>query len=207
MCPLCEDRNDPSGKKNRMIGCDGCDKWYHWSCVGITQKNKPGKKDDWYCQNCRPKHNGEVKPVVKTPAQKKSFDVTEKSSKQKESWITSTNGDISKSADKEDKEEAEPDLRSYLDTGDDDSSDELNSHQASSSSQKSSKPGSEINQPSGTDDSFYQDFISENPLVISEEPEVKLKVQLSKKTDFKGDGSGPEETLAKVYFRYKIQNI
>ena len=43
-----------------MIGCDGCDKWFHWSCVGINQKNKPGKKDDWFCPDCRPKQNGEV---------------------------------------------------------------------------------------------------------------------------------------------------
>ena len=31
ICPVCQDKNDPSNpgdEKNRMIGCDGCDKWY-----------------------------------------------------------------------------------------------------------------------------------------------------------------------------------
>ena len=94
MCPVCDDRNDPSGndKKNRMIGCDGCDKWYHWSCVGINQSNKPGKNDDWFCKKCPSKKTeaGEWKPEgadtdnpdnsekpkseVKTLAQRKSYD-------------------------------------------------------------------------------------------------------------------------------------
>ena len=39
ICPICEDKNDPDedAQKNRMIGCDGCDKWYHWNCVGIDR--------------------------------------------------------------------------------------------------------------------------------------------------------------------------
>merc|ERR1711970_1158575 len=48
--PICEYKNDPTkpdDQKNRMIGCDGCDKWYHWNCVGIDRNNKPGKEDDW----------------------------------------------------------------------------------------------------------------------------------------------------------------
>ena len=47
-----------------MIGCDGCDKWYHWSCVGIDQYNKPGKHDDWFCRRCGNKktESGEWKP-------------------------------------------------------------------------------------------------------------------------------------------------
>ena len=67
VCPVCDDRNDPNptDKKNRMIGCDGdCDKWYHWSCVGINQSNKPGKNDDWFCKKCTNKRTeaGEWKP-------------------------------------------------------------------------------------------------------------------------------------------------
>merc|ERR1719317_1118809 len=67
VCPICEEKNDPSqpqDKKNRMIGCDGCDKWYHWSCVGIDQYNKPGKNDDWFCRRCGTKktESGEWKP-------------------------------------------------------------------------------------------------------------------------------------------------
>ncbi|XP_023348999.1 PHD finger protein ALFIN-LIKE 5, partial [Eurytemora carolleeae] len=55
ICPVCSEKNDPTNpgdKKNRMIGCDSCDKWYHWSCVGIDHENKPGKDDDWYCRKC-----------------------------------------------------------------------------------------------------------------------------------------------------------
>jgi len=67
VCPICEEKNDPvqpQDKKNRMIGCDGCDKWYHWSCVGIDQWNKPGKHDDWFCRRCGTKktESGEWQP-------------------------------------------------------------------------------------------------------------------------------------------------
>ena len=58
VCPVCSDRNDPNptDNKNRMIGCDGsCEKWFHWTCVGINQTNKPGKKDDWFCKKCSSK--------------------------------------------------------------------------------------------------------------------------------------------------------
>ena len=132
--------------------------------------------------------------VVKTPAQKKSFDLTDTSTKQKESWITSSSikTGINNSLEKVDKNEVVPTNEN------DDSSDELNSHQASSSSQKSSKPGSDIQTP-GADDSMFQDFLSESPLVISEEPEVRLKIQLSKKTDFKGEHCGSVEPLKKVH--------
>lgn len=101
ICPICENRNDPTkpnDKKNRMIGCDGeCDKWFHWSCVGINQTNKPGKDDDWFCKKCSSKKGeaGEWKPEeedaptldvlplrdqpnpnpeIKTLAQRKSYD-------------------------------------------------------------------------------------------------------------------------------------
>ena len=136
--------------------------------------------------------------VVKTPAQKKSFDLTETSTKQKESWITSSKikTDINNFSEKEDKNEVENNL--VPSKKNDDSSDELNSHQASSSSQKSSKPGSDILTPEA-DDSMFQDFLSESPLVISEEPEVRLKIQLSKKTDFKGEDCGSVEPLTKVH--------
>merc|ERR1712130_972611 len=67
ICPICEDKNDPTkpeDQKNRMIGCDGCDKWYHWNCVGIDRNNKPGKEDDWFCKKCKKqkKEAGEWKP-------------------------------------------------------------------------------------------------------------------------------------------------
>ena len=67
VCPVCSDRNDPNptDNKNRMIGCDGsCEKWFHWTCVGINLTNKPGKKDDWFCKKCSSKktESGEWKP-------------------------------------------------------------------------------------------------------------------------------------------------
>ena len=199
VCPLCKDQNDPSAnsKKNRMIGCDGCDKWYHWSCVHITQKNKPGKKDDWFCSDCRCKKNGKVNPEVKTLAQKKYFELADKNPKNKDSWISSKKGILDDcSSEKKDRKEVEKNLDSLNEKKDADSSDESNSHhQASSSSQKSSKPGSDII-PLGTDD---QDFLFENPLVICDEPEIKLKIQSSKKTYFRGEICGPLEPLKKVY--------
>ena len=98
VCPVCGDRNDPNptDNKNRMIGCDGsCEKWFHWTCVGINLTNKPGKNDDWFCKKCSSKKTeaGEWKPedgdeegldvlplrdqttpVLKTLAEKKSYD-------------------------------------------------------------------------------------------------------------------------------------
>lgn len=46
VCPACgrPDNGSP------MIGCDGCDGWYHWVCVGITEE--PGASEDWFCQGC-----------------------------------------------------------------------------------------------------------------------------------------------------------
>ncbi len=182
-----------------MIGCDGCDRWYHWSCVQITQKNKPGKKDDWFCLDCRRKQNGEVNHAVKTLAQKKCFVLADKNLKNKDSWITSSKkGILNNSAEKRDRKEVESVLDSFNENKDADSSDESNSHQASSSSQISSKPGSD-SITSGTEDLKFQDFLFENPLVISDEPEVKLKIQLLKKTDFKGEICGPVKPLKKVY--------
>ena len=107
VCPICDDRNDPSqpnDKKNRMIGCDGCDKWYHWTCVGINQTNKPGKTDDWFCKKCGSKKTeagewrpdddeadkldvlplrDQPQPEFKTLAQKKSYEgLSEQAAKQ-----------------------------------------------------------------------------------------------------------------------------
>lgn len=46
VCPACgrPDNGSP------MIGCDGCDGWYHWVCVGITEE--PGASEDWFCHAC-----------------------------------------------------------------------------------------------------------------------------------------------------------
>ncbi|XP_022250009.1 PHD finger protein 3-like isoform X2 [Limulus polyphemus] len=39
-----------------MIGCDGCEEWFHGSCVGITrQKGRKMEKDrkEWLCSKCK----------------------------------------------------------------------------------------------------------------------------------------------------------
>merc|ERR1719270_1840722 len=33
-----------------MIGCDECDDWYHWVCVGIQQE--PAGNQIWICPQC-----------------------------------------------------------------------------------------------------------------------------------------------------------
>ncbi|XP_028157800.1 transcription initiation factor TFIID subunit 3 [Ostrinia furnacalis] len=54
VCPACgrPDNGSP------MIGCDGCDGWYHWVCVGITEE--PGATEDWFCAGCLAKRAGPV---------------------------------------------------------------------------------------------------------------------------------------------------
>ncbi|XP_025420725.1 transcription initiation factor TFIID subunit 3-like [Sipha flava] len=45
ICPMCTKPDDGSP----MIGCDGCDVWYHWVCVGIQC---PPDCAVWYCPKC-----------------------------------------------------------------------------------------------------------------------------------------------------------
>ena len=47
LCAACGSSKDPSVP---MIGCDNCDSWFHWSCVGIQQE--PDKDEPWYCGHC-----------------------------------------------------------------------------------------------------------------------------------------------------------
>ncbi|XP_026470336.1 transcription initiation factor TFIID subunit 3-like isoform X3 [Ctenocephalides felis] len=46
ICPACGRQDDGSP----MIGCDDCDAWYHWVCVGI--QIPPDTNEDWYCSHC-----------------------------------------------------------------------------------------------------------------------------------------------------------
>ncbi|CAO1363912.1 unnamed protein product [Diamesa tonsa] len=46
ICPACGRVDDGTP----MIGCDSCDAWYHWSCVGI--KVAPQDDVDWFCRAC-----------------------------------------------------------------------------------------------------------------------------------------------------------
>lgn len=45
VCPACGAQDDGSP----MIGCDGCDAWYHWVCVGIKS---PPESAKWFCTTC-----------------------------------------------------------------------------------------------------------------------------------------------------------
>ncbi|XP_058046372.1 transcription initiation factor TFIID subunit 3 isoform X2 [Ahaetulla prasina] len=49
ICPGCEKPDDGSP----MIGCDDCDDWYHWPCVGITAA--PPEEIQWFCCRCASK--------------------------------------------------------------------------------------------------------------------------------------------------------
>ena len=46
ICPQC----DKPDNGTPMIGCDKCDQWYHWQCVGINIP--PKDEDSWFCPQC-----------------------------------------------------------------------------------------------------------------------------------------------------------
>ncbi|XP_076343932.1 TBP-associated factor 3 [Tachypleus tridentatus] len=46
ICPACTNPDD--GRP--MIGCDECDNWFHWVCVGIVVP--PKDEEPWYCDRC-----------------------------------------------------------------------------------------------------------------------------------------------------------
>ncbi|XP_075408515.1 transcription initiation factor TFIID subunit 3 isoform X1 [Tenrec ecaudatus] len=46
ICPGCNKPDDGSP----MIGCDDCDDWYHWPCVGIM--TAPPEEMQWFCPKC-----------------------------------------------------------------------------------------------------------------------------------------------------------
>ncbi|CAG9823175.1 unnamed protein product [Phaedon cochleariae] len=54
ICPACGQQDD--GRP--MIGCDGCDAWYHWVCVGIQVP--PDENENWYCKPCLCRKNEQV---------------------------------------------------------------------------------------------------------------------------------------------------
>ncbi|KAM4554271.1 transcription initiation factor TFIID subunit 3 isoform 2-T2 [Fundulus diaphanus] len=49
ICPGCNKPDDGSP----MIGCDDCDDWYHWLCVGI--RDPPPEDQPWFCVKCSSK--------------------------------------------------------------------------------------------------------------------------------------------------------
>ncbi|KAM4573058.1 transcription initiation factor TFIID subunit 3 [Odontesthes bonariensis] len=46
ICPGCNKPDDGSP----MIGCDDCDDWYHWPCVGVV--SEPPEDQQWFCVKC-----------------------------------------------------------------------------------------------------------------------------------------------------------
>ncbi|KAJ8381569.1 hypothetical protein SKAU_G00023470 [Synaphobranchus kaupii] len=46
ICPGCNKPDDGSP----MIGCDDCDDWYHWPCVGLIAA--PPEDVQWFCVKC-----------------------------------------------------------------------------------------------------------------------------------------------------------
>lgn len=54
ICPMCTKPDDGSP----MIGCDGCDVWYHWVCVGIQC---PPDCAVWFCPKCLTKRSQQPK--------------------------------------------------------------------------------------------------------------------------------------------------
>ncbi|GJQ67755.1 hypothetical protein Trydic_g21073 [Trypoxylus dichotomus] len=61
ICPGCDKQDDGSP----MIGCDDCDAWYHWVCVGIQVP--PDDNENWYCRHCLAKK----REVLQTDRKKK----------------------------------------------------------------------------------------------------------------------------------------
>ncbi|KAL0968741.1 hypothetical protein UPYG_G00271120 [Umbra pygmaea] len=46
ICPGCNKQDDGSP----MVGCDDCDDWYHWPCVGMS--SAPPEDQQWFCVKC-----------------------------------------------------------------------------------------------------------------------------------------------------------
>ncbi|ANQ07849.1 Uncharacterized protein PCOAH_00022710 [Plasmodium coatneyi] len=56
-CPVCksfyEELSDGSPADGlNWIGCDKCEKWYHWICCKYSIDNPPDMENDWYCSSC-----------------------------------------------------------------------------------------------------------------------------------------------------------
>ncbi|EDW81984.1 uncharacterized protein Dwil_GK25558 [Drosophila willistoni] len=49
-----------------MIGCDGCEEWYHGDCIGITEKEAKHIKQ-YYCRRCK-KENPDLQTIFRLVA-------------------------------------------------------------------------------------------------------------------------------------------
>ena len=50
--PLYCSCQEPWNPRRPMIGCDGCDEWYHMTCVGI-KKQDAESLPQWECPRCQ----------------------------------------------------------------------------------------------------------------------------------------------------------
>ena len=64
ICPACGKKDDGSP----MIGCDQCDDWYHWPCVGI--RSEPPEDQDWFCTRCMARKPAKDNPDVEKDLRK-----------------------------------------------------------------------------------------------------------------------------------------
>ncbi|EUD67489.1 DNA (cytosine-5-)-methyltransferase [Plasmodium inui San Antonio 1] len=56
-CPVCkcfyEELSDGSPADGlNWIGCDKCERWFHWICCNYSIENPPDMENDWYCSTC-----------------------------------------------------------------------------------------------------------------------------------------------------------
>ena len=56
-CPICHivcgNEEDIKTFVQRSIGCDGCNAWFHFSCIGMTAKKlKEMGENNWFCTVC-----------------------------------------------------------------------------------------------------------------------------------------------------------
>ena len=51
VCPVCLS-NDWAGTS--AVCCDGCDRWHHFLCVGLTAE--PTEEEEWFCAPCVSRH-------------------------------------------------------------------------------------------------------------------------------------------------------
>ena len=52
ICRTCQMPNRDA-KNDLMIQCDGCDKWFHYVCMGLDSSSDMSEIE-WYCYNCHP---------------------------------------------------------------------------------------------------------------------------------------------------------
>ncbi|XP_062699137.1 uncharacterized protein LOC134284320 [Aedes albopictus] len=79
-CAACD---DVSTENERMIGCDGCQQWFHIRCVGISSDAELEKK--WFCANDKCQ---QTKKKKKTNRAKKNGDDSDRSSIKSDAALT-----------------------------------------------------------------------------------------------------------------------